>query len=62
MPSHGSRPLRVTPAAGHGTIGSPLVSQLSGRCVDSPQGTTYNTVQLELWNCDGGANQQWTLG
>ncbi|MBM9502976.1 glycoside hydrolase family 27 protein [Actinacidiphila acididurans] len=58
VPSHGSRLLRVTPAAGHGTIGTPLVSKLSGRCVDSPQGTTYNTVQLEVWDCNGGANQR----
>jgi alpha-galactosidase len=60
--SHGSRMLRVTPAAGHGTIGSPLVSELSGRCVDSPQATTYNAVQLQVWSCNGGPNQNVTYG
>ena len=60
VPSHGSELLRVTPAAGHGTIGAPMVSKLSGRCVDSPQGTTYNTVQLEVWDCNGGMNQNVT--
>jgi alpha-galactosidase len=57
VPSHGSRLLRVTPAAGHGTIGAPMVSKLSGRCVDTPQGTTYNTVQLAVWDCNGAPNQ-----
>ncbi|GJF33600.1 alpha-galactosidase [Kitasatospora sp. NE20-6] len=62
VPGHGSRLLRVTPAAGHGTIGAPLVSKLSGRCADSPQGTTYNGVQLEVWDCSssGSPNQNVT--
>ncbi|MYS23501.1 Alpha galactosidase A [Streptomyces sp. DvalAA-14] len=60
LPTHGSRLLRVTPAAGHGTIGAPLVSKLSGRCADSPQGTTYNAVQLAVWDCNGGPNQNVT--
>ncbi len=57
VPSHGSELLRVTPASGDGRIGAPMVSKLSGRCVDSPQGTTYNTTQLEVWDCNGHANQ-----
>ncbi|QKW22346.1 alpha-galactosidase [Kitasatospora sp. NA04385] len=60
VPGHGARLLRVTPAAGHGTIGAPMVSRLSGRCVDSPQGTTYNTVQLTVWDCNGAPNQNVT--
>ncbi|MFC8453450.1 glycoside hydrolase family 27 protein [Kitasatospora sp. NPDC057223] len=60
VPGHGSRVLRVTPAAGHGTIGTPLVSKRSGRCADSPQGTTYNGVQLQVWGCSGGPNQNVT--
>ncbi|WP_329454366.1 glycoside hydrolase family 27 protein [Streptomyces sp. NBC_01497] len=60
VPTHGSRLLKVTPAAGHGTIGAPMTSELSGRCVDSPQGTTYNTVQLAVWGCNGGPNQNVT--
>ncbi|WP_435131686.1 glycoside hydrolase family 27 protein [Actinacidiphila sp. bgisy144] len=57
LPSHGSRLLKVTPAAGHGTIGAKMVSKLSGRCVDTPQGTTYNTTQLAVWDCNGAPNQ-----
>ncbi|MEE4545870.1 ricin-type beta-trefoil lectin domain protein [Streptomyces sp. V4-01] len=57
LSTHGSRLLRVTPAAGHGTIGTPLVSKLSGRCADSPQATTYNAVQLQVWGCNGAPNQ-----
>ena len=57
---HASRLLRVTPSAGHGTIGAPMVSKFSGRCADSPQGTTYSTTQLEVWDCNGGPNQNVT--
>ncbi|ACU75712.1 Ricin B lectin [Catenulispora acidiphila DSM 44928] len=60
VPAHGSRLLRVTPASGHGTIGAPMVSKLSGRCADSPQGTTYNAVQVQVWTCNGGPNQNVT--
>jgi hypothetical protein len=60
VPGHGSRLLKVTPAAGHGTIGARMVSKLSGRCVDTPQGTTYNTVQLAVWDCNGAPNQNVT--
>ncbi|MFC8452456.1 ricin-type beta-trefoil lectin domain protein [Kitasatospora sp. NPDC057223] len=57
LPSHGSRVLRVTPAVGHGTIGAPLVSKASGRCADLPLGSTYNGVQVAVWDCNGWPNQ-----
>ncbi|GAA2010947.1 RICIN domain-containing protein [Catenulispora yoronensis] len=60
VPSHGSRLLRVVPVAGAATIGAPLVSKLSGRCAYAPQGTTYNGVQLQIQDCDGGPYQSVT--
>jgi lysophospholipase L1-like esterase len=32
----------------------------SGRCLDDPGGSTTNGLQLQIWDCGGGANQQWT--
>ncbi len=32
----------------------------SGRCLDDPNGSTTNGVQLQIWDCSGGANQLWT--
>ncbi|MEE1805254.1 RICIN domain-containing protein [Streptomyces sp. BE133] len=31
----------------------------SGRCLDAS--TTTNGTQLVIWDCNGGANQRWTL-
>jgi alpha-galactosidase len=32
----------------------------SNRCLDDPNGSTTNGVQLVIWDCNGGANQRWT--
>ncbi|WP_433041010.1 glycoside hydrolase family 27 protein [Dactylosporangium sp. CS-033363] len=62
VPGHGVVMYRV---AG-GTTGNPSGSTTtirgtgSGRCLDDPNGSTTNGVQLVIWDCNGGANQQWT--
>jgi hypothetical protein len=28
---------------------------------DDPASATANGTQLDIWDCDGGANQQWNL-
>ncbi|MFD1537649.1 RICIN domain-containing protein [Nonomuraea guangzhouensis] len=33
----------------------------AGRCLDVPNASTVNGTQLQLWDCGGGTNQQWTL-
>ena len=33
----------------------------AGRCLDVPNASQTNGTQLALWDCNGGANQQWTL-
>jgi poly(3-hydroxybutyrate) depolymerase len=40
---------------------SALVNSASGRCLDVPNKSQANGTQLELWDCNSGANQQWTL-
>ncbi|MFG2169195.1 arabinofuranosidase catalytic domain-containing protein [Micromonospora chersina] len=57
----------ISLAATHGvasaaTVGTPtpLVGGQSGRCVDVPNATTANNTQVQLWDCNGQANQSWT--
>ncbi|WP_405669900.1 RICIN domain-containing protein [Streptomyces sp. NBC_01530] len=49
---------------GSASIGLPatskLVSAASGRCLDDPGASTTAGTQVDIWDCDGGANQQWT--
>ncbi|MEU7859319.1 ricin-type beta-trefoil lectin domain protein [Nonomuraea sp. NPDC049141] len=33
----------------------------AGRCLEVPNASTVNGTQLQLWDCGGGTNQQWTL-
>jgi O-glycosyl hydrolase len=37
-----------------------LVGVASGRCLDVPNQTQTNGTQVAIWDCNGGANQQWT--
>ena len=41
-------------------ISGPLVGAQSGRCLDVPNVSMVNGTQLEIWDCNGGSNQQWT--
>ena len=38
-----------------------LVSAASGRCLDVPNSNTANGTQPVIWDCNGGANQRWTV-
>ncbi|MBX6384309.1 MAG: RICIN domain-containing protein [Microbispora sp.] len=50
--------LSIIPGQGNGS-GEVLRGQASGRCVDVPNQTHANGTQVVLWDCNGGANQQW---
>jgi Ricin-type beta-trefoil lectin domain/Cellulase (glycosyl hydrolase family 5) len=39
--------------------GGPLVGVGSSRCLDVPGVSTTNGTQLDLWDCNGGTNQNW---
>ncbi|WP_052440892.1 glycoside hydrolase [Streptacidiphilus anmyonensis] len=41
--------------------GQTLTGAQSGRCLDVPNVSTVDGTQLELWGCNGGSNQQYTL-
>jgi hypothetical protein len=34
----------------------------SGLCLDVTGGSSADGALAELWTCNGGSNQQWTLG
>ncbi|GAA3451911.1 ricin-type beta-trefoil lectin domain protein [Dactylosporangium matsuzakiense] len=53
--------LSVTAVAGPPPpVSGQLVGAQSGRCLDVPNQSTTNGTQLAIWDCNGGANQQWT--
>jgi O-glycosyl hydrolase len=53
--------LDVTAVAGPPPpVGGQLVSAQSGRCLDVPNASQTNGVQVTIWDCNGGPNQQWT--
>jgi len=43
---------------GGGGTGNTYVGAGSGKCIDDPAGSTTNKTQLEIWTCNGGANQK----
>ncbi len=45
---------------GSGTTGGILKGQESGLCADVPNNSQVNGTAVKLWDCHGGANQQWT--
>jgi O-glycosyl hydrolase len=55
--------LTITPGSGSTGGGSSgvLRGSASGRCLDVPGASQTDGTQLSIWDCNGGANQQWTL-
>ena len=37
-----------------------LVNPQSGRCLDATGPSSANGTRLQIWDCSGAANQQWT--
>jgi alpha-galactosidase len=61
VPGHGVVMYRVSPGSGS-TVGttSELVGASSSRCLDVNGASTTPGAQVDIWDCDGGANQKWT--
>ena len=66
VPGHGAVMYRVSggttgePGGGTGTTTGAIRGAASNRCLDDPNGSTTNGVQLVIWDCNGGTNQRWT--
>jgi hypothetical protein len=52
--------ITVLPPSGGSPESVEIVGGQSGRCVDVANVSTANGAQVHLWDCHGGANQQWT--
>ncbi|GIH15554.1 glycoside hydrolase [Rugosimonospora africana] len=49
-------------SGGSGGTGSSVIRGVgSNRCLEVPNSSTTNGVQLDIWDCNGGANQSWAL-
>jgi alpha-galactosidase len=62
VPGHGTVVYRVS--GGTSTPpppGTTLVGAASGRCLDVPDSAGTNGTQPVIWDCNGGANQRWTV-
>jgi alpha-galactosidase len=61
VPGHGVVMYRVS---GGTTGGGPSATVLRGagsnRCLDDPNGSTTDGVQVRIWDCGGGSSQLWT--
>jgi hypothetical protein len=46
------------------TVAAPTAScelrVYGGKCLDVPNSATANGTKLQIWSCNGGANQRWT--
>jgi hypothetical protein len=57
----GNVQIGLGPGTGGGATG-PITSGLSSsKCVDDSGLSTANGTKIQLWDCNGGANQQWTV-
>ncbi|HEY2672248.1 MAG TPA: RICIN domain-containing protein [Rugosimonospora sp.] len=65
VPAHGAVMYRVTGGTTGGGTGGGSTGILRGagsnRCLDAYNNQTANGTKVEIWDCNGGANQQWTL-
>jgi alpha-L-fucosidase len=46
---------------GGGQQNGAIVGGQSGRCIDINGGSTANGARAQLWDCNGGTNQQWNV-
>jgi alpha-galactosidase len=61
VPGHGVVMYRVSGGTtGGGGSTTVLRGAGSNRCLDDPNSSTTHGVQLQIWDCNGGGNQQWT--
>ena len=52
--------LSITPGQSNGNTGL-LHAIGAGRCLDVNGQGTVNGTKVQLWTCNGGSNQQWSL-
>src|SRR6266536_96357 len=53
--------IMLVPDAHAAITASQLVNPISGKCLDVTGNRSANGTQIEIWSCNGGTNQKWTL-
>ncbi|MFK0195131.1 ricin-type beta-trefoil lectin domain protein [Kitasatospora sp. NPDC090308] len=59
LPAYGSRLLKLTPSGPVAPSGP--ITGLAGKCADVKGAVSTDGTDLDLWGCNGGANQNWTI-
>jgi hypothetical protein len=64
--SHDAFAIYLTPAGSSGSTGGTSTGPIksgasSAKCVDDNGQSTANGTKIQMWDCNGGANQQWTV-
>ncbi|MEU7800458.1 ricin-type beta-trefoil lectin domain protein [Micromonospora arborensis] len=60
-PSRTNAPPPASPKPQPVGSAGPIIGYGSGRCIDVTDGAYQSTPQLQIWACNGGPNQQWTI-
>ncbi|MFC9634603.1 glycoside hydrolase family 27 protein [Streptomyces mirabilis] len=62
VPAHGTVMYRVAggSSGGGSTVTGALHAVGADKCLDVPNSSTTAGTQVEIWSCNGGANQTWT--
>ncbi|MFE9552391.1 glycoside hydrolase family 27 protein [Streptomyces sp. NPDC006703] len=61
VPAHGTVMYRVAGGtSGGGSVTGALHAVGADKCLDVPDSTTTAGTQVQIWSCNGGANQTWT--
>jgi len=60
VPAHGTVMFRVSGGTSTGATSGELHAVGASKCLDVPNSTTTLGTQLQIYTCNGGANQQWT--
>jgi alpha-galactosidase len=60
VPAGGTVMYRITPQPLTSSPAKELVSASSGRCLDAYDNQTSPGTRIEIWDCNGGANQEWS--
>ncbi|WP_405812692.1 ricin-type beta-trefoil lectin domain protein [Streptomyces sp. NBC_01390] len=61
VPAHGTVMYRVAGGTSTGTTTGPVHATGSGKCLDVAGISQTNGTQTQIWDCNGGTNQQWNL-
>jgi predicted esterase len=59
-PTGSSTPTTASPTPSTPPTSAAVHAVSAGKCLDVPNRTTTAGTQLEIWDCNGGTNQQWT--